>query len=522
MKTKSINIVQRFSKLILDVRSGQIPMSSIDKELQDDEHIKMKDLSRNLTHNLEVLKEKGHFIRDFDRQHFRYVNVTDYYLDPADNERTIETKLITNDQYDRVLCSTDLLNKKNPDQLKKLRQNLVKELKNTPNLRLIYADFSYCSYELHHIMRLPLLKQNKTSSSREIQTSPSMLAKAKTIISPSEKAHTAISSPAKLQTNIPPYTRPETYVAPSTIISSSKEMQTNVSLLTNAQTYMTPPLETHHFLATSTSLLDNETINILLLGETGVGKSTFINAFANYLTFNTLNEAQSNKPMVLIPVSFLLTVGDNFEEHVVKFGDADPANNEDFDHPGQSVTQHCRSYTFNINHNNGKQLCIIDTPGFGDTRGIDQDDRNMQHILEYIQTFSHINAVCFLLKPNESRLNIFFRSCLTQLFSLLGPTIADNIIFCFTNSRSTFYTPGNTAPLLKQMLASLSMDKVPFKKENTFCFDSESFRYLVARQNHIPFTDDDKQEYKMSWINSVTEVNRFIRYIRNNLSAYRR
>jgi GTPase SAR1 family protein len=32
-------------------------------------------------------------------------------------------------------------------------------------------------------------------------------------------------------------------------------------------------------------------INILLLGPTGVGKTTFINAFANYLVYNSLDEA---------------------------------------------------------------------------------------------------------------------------------------------------------------------------------------------------------------------------------------
>ncbi|CAF4081765.1 unnamed protein product, partial [Rotaria sordida] len=95
----------------------------------------------------------------------------------------------------------------------------------------------------------------------------------------------------------------------------------------------------------------------------------------------------------------------------------------------------------------------------------------------------------------------------------------DKIIFCFTNSRSTFYTPGNTAPALKTLLESLPMKKIPFTKENTFCFDSESFRYLVARQNKIDFKNIEEEEYNDSWKKSSSESNRLLKYIRTKMSV---
>ncbi|CAF0839753.1 unnamed protein product [Adineta steineri] len=250
-------------------------------------------------------------------------------------------------------------------------------------------------------------------------------------------------------------------------------------------------------------------INVLLLGETGVGKSTFINAFVNYLIFDTLEQAEQSEPIVLIPVSFVTTVGDQFDEVTIKFGDIDA--NENYEQQGQSVTQQCKSYLFQLNDK--IHLRFIDTPGMGDTRGIEQDDKNIDHILTYVNSLSHLNAICLLLKPNTSRLNIFFRSCIHQLLTYLTPIGYNNIIFCFTNARSTFFAPGNTSSLLRKMLKQENVNDVPFQKQNTFCFDSESFRYLAARKCAVTFDEFQTQECIKSWSASVVESKRLLTFI---------
>ncbi|CAF5087328.1 unnamed protein product [Rotaria magnacalcarata] len=79
-------------------------------------------------------------------------------------------------------------------------------------------------------------------------------------------------------------------------------------------------------------------------------------------------------------------------------------NNENFTATGQSITQHCKSYTFDLHDGGRRTVRIIGTPGFGDTRSTDQHDQNIEHILQYINILTHLNAICFLLKPNASRL----------------------------------------------------------------------------------------------------------------------
>jgi hypothetical protein len=77
----------------------------------------------------------------------------------------------------------------------------------------------------------------------------------------------------------------------------------------------------------------------------------------------------------------------------------------------------------------------------------------------------------------------------------------------------TFFAPGNTAPTLKSFLKELPISDIPFIKKNSFCFDSESFRYLAAVKNNVQFSDYHQQECHKSWVASVAESERLFKFI---------
>jgi GTPase SAR1 family protein len=249
-------------------------------------------------------------------------------------------------------------------------------------------------------------------------------------------------------------------------------------------------------------------INILLLGETGVGKTTFVNAFINCLFYNTLDDALGGDLKVLIPSSFVVTDAESFDSTKVIVGT--PNKNENFADDGASSTQLCRSYLFQIGN---RLVRLIDGPGVGDTRGVDHEARNFEHILNYISQYEHLNGICILLKPAITRLNIYFRYCIKELLRHLHINAKDNIMFVFTNSRSTFYKPGETVTILKVLLKELK-DKtgveVPFNVNNTFMFDNESFRFLAVCKQGLNFLMKDKKDYSDSWKKSVEEFIRLI------------
>ncbi|KAL7960981.1 hypothetical protein V8C34DRAFT_320586 [Trichoderma compactum] len=258
-------------------------------------------------------------------------------------------------------------------------------------------------------------------------------------------------------------------------------------------------------------LSEDNYINILILGETGVGKSTFINAFVNYLSYSTLDEAKEAKKLAsVIPCSFSLQTMDrensatDIQEHNVKIGGRD---DEVDGSTGNSATQKSAVYPVVIG---AKTYRLIDTPGIGDTRGHSYDKENMADILKTISSYDKLHGILVLVKSNNARLTITFKYCVKELLTHLHRSATKNMAFGFTNTRISNYTPGDTFKPLKTLLDDHSDIPITLSTSTTYCFDSESFRYLAAYKDGIQMANEE--DFRRSWDHSSKEAHRLLNY----------
>ena len=273
------------------------------------------------------------------------------------------------------------------------------------------------------------------------------------------------------------------------------------------------PCDPDHLLRQLKDLNQTNYLNILILGETGVGKSTFINAMVNYLEFETLDEAiDTEKLNYVIPCSFSTQVMDRsnpnrpIEEKRIQIGTRD---DEKDGSRGDSATQKTTVYPVTFSSGDSTlTVRLIDTPGIGDTRGVDYDRQNMADILSTLSGYDMIHGILILLKSNNARLTITFQYCVKELLTHLHHNAADNMAFGFTNTRISNYTPGDTYGPLKRLLDQHPDVGLKLETPTTYCFDSESFRYLAAFKSDVKMPN--KTDFERSWGQSRDETIRLI------------
>ncbi|CAG2164727.1 unnamed protein product [Oppiella nova] len=143
------------------------------------------------------------------------------------------------------------------------------------------------------------------------------------------------------------------------------------------------------------------------------------------------------------------------------------------------------------------------------------DQRNLKNLLDFISNYSDINAICLLLKPNNTRVDVIFKSCLLQLFSHLNKSAADNILFLYTNT----HTPGNSATILISELNRVRNDNpdinIKHNKQIIYCINYKPFTYAVAASspNNIELSTDLKNDQDIKWKRSNVECKRLLDYI---------
>ena len=227
-----------------------------------------------------------------------------------------------------------------------------------------------------------------------------------------------------------------------------------------------------------------------MLGATGVGKSTWINGLANYLAYESLEEAEENEFTSMIPISFK-AVDDTYVEHPITIG----SDRNEVALDGKSSTQFPKTYVFDMGH---YEINLIDTPGIGDTDGPEKDKENVANILKYLSEIDKLHGICILLKPNDARVHILFNYCIKELFANLHKEASNNIAFCFTNSRCTSYKPGDTIRSLKAVMEQQNIS-IPLTSDTMFCMDNESVRFLAEIKTGYRFNEENRADYSKSW-----------------------
>ena len=110
-------------------------------------------------------------------------------------------------------------------------------------------------------------------------------------------------------------------------------------------------------------------IKVLFLGKTGAGKTTLINAFANY--FYGVNYKDERK--IMVSQDMIINIGNESKkiklEKNIKSTDKEESSLES--NLEQSYSQTLKSTVYTL-QNEFYKLRMIDTPGLLDTSGIDQ------------------------------------------------------------------------------------------------------------------------------------------------------
>lgn len=181
---------------------------------------------------------------------------------------------------------------------------------------------------------------------------------------------------------------------------------------------------------------------MLLIGETGSGKTSFLNLLWN-----------NGK---ICELGYDVHQLDRFND--IKLENAKAKKME-------SKTMGIKMYNIELcSHKIG----VIDLPGFGDSRGMEEDKKPSKVIVEALKSEEYINCICLVINGRTSRTTTTLRYVLTEITAILPRVVLDNVIVVLTNTSNPLYCNFEPAKL-KDFFGKEIDEKQIFYIENPYC-----------------------------------------------------
>ena len=198
---------------------------------------------------------------------------------------------------------------------------------------------------------------------------------------------------------------------------------------------------------------------MLLIGETGSGKTSFLNLIYNCGLVQALH------------VGF----AEGFA-HFRGFNDIKLENA--VANKMESKTSDAKLYNVELC---GLKMGVVDTPGFGDSRGIEEDEQNVRRIIDALKEEEYLNCICLIINGRYCRMSVTLRYVLTEVTSILPREIVSNVIVVFTNTADPLVL--NFDPnWLKTFFGREIEDSRMFCVENPYC----KFGRAKKQQGKLP------------------------------------